>query len=82
MSEITVIDAARAVVVDRMPLDGIAGVFHAALSADGRLGVVAEYHPKNLITLAHLEHGEGHLSIALGAINEMFDELVSAGVSG
>jgi pimeloyl-ACP methyl ester carboxylesterase len=32
--------------------------------------------------LAHLEHGEGHLSIALGAINEMFDELVSAGVSG
>ena len=57
VSEITVIDAARAVVVDRMPLDGIAGVFHAALSADGRLGVVAEYHPKNLITLAHLEHG-------------------------
>jgi len=56
-SEITVIDAARAVVVDRMPLAGIAGVFHAALSADGRLGVVAEYHPKNLITLAHLEHG-------------------------
>ena len=56
-SEITVIDAARAVVVDRMPLHGIAGVFHLALSADGRLGVVAEYHPKNLVTLAHLEHG-------------------------
>jgi YVTN family beta-propeller protein len=56
-SEITVIDAARAVVVDRIPLHAIAGVFHAAISADGRLGVVAEYHPKNLVTLAHLEHG-------------------------
>jgi len=56
-SEITVIDAARAVVVDRMPLHRIAGVFHLAISADGRLGVVAEYHPKNLIPLAHLEHG-------------------------
>ena len=56
-SEITVIDAARAVVVDRIPLLAIAGVFHLAFSADGRLGVVAEYHPKNLIPLAHLEHG-------------------------
>jgi YVTN family beta-propeller protein len=56
-SEITVIDVGRAVVVDRIPLHGIAGVFHTAFSADGRLGVVAEYHPKNLVTLAHLEHG-------------------------
>jgi YVTN family beta-propeller protein len=56
-SEITVIDAERAVVLDRMPLHAIAGVFHAALSADGRLGAVAEYHPKNLVPLAHLEHG-------------------------
>ena len=56
-SEITVIDAQRAVVVDRIPLHSIAGVFHVALSADGRLGAVAEYHPKNLIPLAHLEHG-------------------------
>ena len=56
-SEITVIDAARAVVVDRIPLHAIAGVFHLAFSSDGRLGVVAEYHPKNLIPLAHLEHG-------------------------
>ena len=56
-SEITVIDVGRAVVVDRMPLHAIAGVFHVAFSADGRLGVVAEYHPKNLVTLAHLEHG-------------------------
>jgi YVTN family beta-propeller protein len=56
-SEITVIDVARAVVVDRMPLHRIAGVFHLAFSSDGRLGVVAEYHPKNLVPLAHLEHG-------------------------
>ena len=56
-SEITVIDAGRAVVVDRIPLHAIAGAFHSAISADGRLGVVAEYHPKNLVTLAHLEHG-------------------------
>ncbi|MGA2220097.1 MAG: beta-propeller fold lactonase family protein [Terracidiphilus sp.] len=56
-SEITVIDAGRAVVMDRIPLHAIAGVFHAAISADGRLGVVAEYHPKNLVALAHLEHG-------------------------
>jgi YVTN family beta-propeller protein len=56
-SEITVIDMTRAMVVDRIPLHGIAGVFHVALSADGRLGVAAEYHPKNMIPLAHLEHG-------------------------
>jgi YVTN family beta-propeller protein len=56
-SEITVIDAQRAVVIDRMQLHGIAGVFHVAISADGRLGAVAELHPKNLVPLAHLEHG-------------------------
>src|ERR1039458_7058767 len=52
-SEITVIDTASAVVVDRMPLDRIAGVFHLAFSADGRLGVAAEYHPKNIVAPAH-----------------------------
>ncbi len=56
-SEITVIDTARAVVVDRIQLPRIAGVFHVAFSADGRLGVAAELHPKNLVPLAHLEHG-------------------------
>jgi YVTN family beta-propeller protein len=58
-SEITVIDTARAVVVDRISLHAIAGVFHLAFSSDGRLGVVAELHPKNLVPLAHLEHGGG-----------------------
>jgi YVTN family beta-propeller protein len=56
-SEITVIDAQRATVSDRIPLHTIAGVFHLAFSRDGRLGVVANYHPKNLVPLAHLEHG-------------------------
>jgi len=56
-SEITVVDTARAVVVDRIPLHGIAHGFHIAFSADGRLGVAATLHPKNLVPLAHLEHG-------------------------
>src|SRR4051794_15364226 len=56
-SEITVIDTVRAVVVDRMPLDRIAHSFHTAFSADGRLGVTASLHPKNLVPLAHMEHG-------------------------
>ena len=56
-SEITVIDTARAVVADRIVLPSIAHGFHVALSADGRLGVAAALHPKNLIPLAHLEHG-------------------------
>ncbi len=56
-SEITVIDTLHAVVADRIPLHSIAGVFHVAISADGRLGAVAELHPKNLVPLAHLEHG-------------------------
>jgi YVTN family beta-propeller protein len=56
-SEITVIDTAGAVVADRIPLHSIAGVFHVAISVDGGLGAVAELHPKNLVPLAHLEHG-------------------------
>jgi YVTN family beta-propeller protein len=56
-SEITVIDTARQMVVERKPLHNVAGVFHVALSADGRLGVVAQLRPKNLIPLAHVEHG-------------------------
>ncbi|HEX4036986.1 MAG TPA: beta-propeller fold lactonase family protein [Acidobacteriaceae bacterium] len=58
-SEITVIDPNRAQVVDRIPLPSVAGVFHVALSRDGRLGVVGELHPKNLVPLAHVEHGWG-----------------------
>jgi YVTN family beta-propeller protein len=56
-SEITVIDTARQQVVDRKLLQNVAGVFHVALSADGRLGVAAQLRPKNLIPLAHVEHG-------------------------
>jgi YVTN family beta-propeller protein len=56
-SEITVIDTARQMVVERKSLHNVAGVFHVALSSDGRLGVVAQLRPKNLIPLAHVEHG-------------------------
>jgi YVTN family beta-propeller protein len=56
-SEITVIDPATAQVVDRIPLHSIAGAFHIAFSRDGKLGVVTDLHPKNLIPLAHVEHG-------------------------
>ncbi len=56
-SEITVIDTARQVVAERIPLHNVAGAFHVAVSADGRLGVAAQLRPKNLIPLAHVEHG-------------------------
>ena len=56
-SEITVIDTARQAVVERKQLHNAAGVFHVALSADGKLGVAAQLRPKNLIPLAHVEHG-------------------------
>jgi YVTN family beta-propeller protein len=56
-SEITVIDTARQAVVERKLLHNVAGMFHIAVSADGRLGVVAQLRPKNLIPLAHVEHG-------------------------
>ena len=56
-SEITEIDARRQTVVSRTRLNNVAGVFHIALSRDGRLGVAAQMRPKNLIPLAHVEHG-------------------------
>jgi len=56
-SDIAVIDTARQTVRDRYPLPNAAGVFHVALSADGRLGMAAQLRPKNLIPLAHVEHG-------------------------
>lgn len=56
-SEITVIDATRAVVSERILLPNIAHAFHIGFSRDGRLGVAGGMHPKNLVPLAHLEHG-------------------------
>src|SRR5208282_3915107 len=38
-------------------LHNVAGVFHVALSADGKLGVAVQLRPKNLVPLAHVEHG-------------------------
>jgi YVTN family beta-propeller protein len=56
-SEITVIDTATRRVIDRKPLHNVAGVFHLALSSDGKLGVAAHLRPKNLVPMAHVEHG-------------------------
>ncbi|MBZ5683479.1 MAG: beta-propeller fold lactonase family protein [Acidobacteriia bacterium] len=56
-SEITVIDTSTRRVVDRKPLHNVAGLFHVASSADGKLVAVAQLRPKNLIPLAHVEHG-------------------------
>ena len=56
-SEITVIDTDRQRVVERKPLSNVAGVFHIAFSADGKLGVAPQLRPKNLVPLAHVEHG-------------------------
>jgi len=56
-SEITVIDTASQTVVERKPLHNVAGVFHIAMSSDGKLGVAAQLRPKNLVPLAHVEHG-------------------------
>ncbi len=56
-SEITVIDTSLQRVVERQALHNVAGVFHSVMSADGKLGVVAQLRPKNLIPLAHVEHG-------------------------
>jgi YVTN family beta-propeller protein len=56
-SEITVIDAEHQIVRDRQPLHNVAGVFHTALSNDGKLGIVCQLRPKNLVPLAHVEHG-------------------------
>ena len=43
--------------MERHGLPNAAGVFHVGLSADGRLGIAAQLRPKNLIPLAHVEHG-------------------------
>lgn len=56
-SEITVIDARQQIVRERRPLPNVAGVFHVAFSRDGRLGIACQLRPKNLIPLAHVEHG-------------------------
>ena len=56
-SEITVIDTENQRVIERKPLHNVAGVFHLATSSDGKLSVAAQLRPKNLIPLAHVEHG-------------------------
>ena len=57
-SEITVIDTARQIVVERdraSPMPPASST--SRLPTDGRLGMAAQLRPKNLIPLAHVEHG-------------------------
>ena len=56
-SEITEIETGNQRVETRYRLHNVAGVFHVALSRDGRLGIAAQLRPKNLIPLAHVAHG-------------------------
>ena len=56
-SEITVISTESQTVVERKMLHNVAGEFHTAVSTDGKLLVSAQLRPKNLIPLAHVEHG-------------------------
>src|ERR1039458_880018 len=56
-SEITVIDVEHQIVRERQPLHNVAGVFHVAFSSDGRLGLACQLRPKNLVPMAHVEHG-------------------------
>jgi YVTN family beta-propeller protein len=57
VSEITVIDTENQRVIERKPLHNVAGLFHIATSSDGKLSIAAQLRPKNLIPLAHVEHG-------------------------
>ena len=57
VSELTRIDTVHRIVESRLPLPNVAGVFHIALSADGKLGLATIMRPKNLVPLAHVVHG-------------------------
>jgi YVTN family beta-propeller protein len=56
-SELTIIDAHGGYVSRRDTIVNAAGMFHTAFSTDGKLGITAQIRPKNLIPLAHVEHG-------------------------
>jgi YVTN family beta-propeller protein len=56
-SEVTVIDTRRQMVAEREKLVNAAGVFHVASALQGRVLIAAQLRPKNLIPLAHVEHG-------------------------
>ena len=51
------IDTRRQIVVEREPIANVAGTFHVATARQGRLVIAAQLRPKNLIPLAHVEHG-------------------------
>jgi len=75
-SEITVINTVTRRVIDRLPLHNSAGVFHLALSADGKFGVAALLRPKNLVPLAHVEHG-GAMTNSIAVFGAGLDSTVT-----
>ena len=46
-----------AYVTRRERIQNAAGMFHIAFAPGGKLGIVSQIRPKNLIPLAHVEHG-------------------------
>ena len=56
-SEVTVISTVTRRVMDRIPLHNAAGVFHLTVASDGLFGVAGLLRPKNLVPLAHVQHG-------------------------
>jgi YVTN family beta-propeller protein len=73
-SEVTVIDTRRQMVVERERLVNAAGIFHVAAADHGRLVIAAQLRPKNLVPLAHVEHGwvfGNSLSVFGAAIGEV-----------
>jgi YVTN family beta-propeller protein len=58
-SEIAEINANSQSVENRPRLHNVAGLFHIAVSRDGRLGIATALRPKNLVPLAHVAHGWG-----------------------
>jgi YVTN family beta-propeller protein len=78
-SEITVIDTARQMAVERYRVPGAAGMFHMAMSTDGRMGIAAQLRPKNLIPLAHVEHG-WVMGNSLAVFGEDVGELVQVSI--
>ena len=56
-SEITVIDTARAVVADRIAAAVCRAWFSRGVFGRWTTGRGSDLHPKNLVPLAHLEHG-------------------------
>jgi YVTN family beta-propeller protein len=75
-SEVTVINTVTRRIADRVPLHNSAGIFHLALSPDGKFGVAALLRPKNLVPLAHVERG-GAMTNSIAVFGDDFENPVT-----